>query len=42
MGESTYSVDVSIGLVPVTAASEVITSLLSGADSACYGAKDAG
>jgi PleD family two-component response regulator len=41
-GESTYGLGASIGLVPITAASKDITSVLSAADSACYVAKDAG
>jgi diguanylate cyclase (GGDEF)-like protein/PAS domain S-box-containing protein len=38
----TYSVGVSIGLVPVSYASESLATVLSAADSACYLAKDAG
>jgi diguanylate cyclase (GGDEF)-like protein/PAS domain S-box-containing protein len=39
---ASYGVGASIGLVPITAASEDLTSVLSAADSACYIAKDAG
>jgi len=38
----TFSVGASIGLVPVTPASEGATAVLGAADAACYAAKDAG
>ncbi len=41
-GDTSHSIGASIGLVPITAGSEDITSVLSAADSACYIAKDAG
>lgn len=37
-----FAIGVSIGLVPVTAMSESLSTLLSAADSACYAAKDLG
>ena len=40
--EKSFSVGVSIGLVPVTRASEHITGVLRAADNACYAAKDTG
>ncbi len=40
--EKSFSLGVSIGLVPIDANSRDITSLLSAADTACYAAKDAG
>jgi diguanylate cyclase (GGDEF)-like protein/PAS domain S-box-containing protein len=41
-GDKSFNIGVSIGLVPVTEASESITAVLSAADTACYAAKDAG
>jgi diguanylate cyclase (GGDEF)-like protein/PAS domain S-box-containing protein len=38
----TFSIGVSIGLVPIGRSSENVTTLLSKADAACYAAKDAG
>ena len=40
--DKTFSIGVSMGLVPIDATSESITEVLSAADSACYAAKDAG
>ncbi len=40
--EKSFKVGVSIGLVPITEASEGITAVLRAADSACYAAKEAG
>ncbi len=40
--DKSFSLGVSIGLVPIDANSRDITSLLSAADTACYAAKDAG
>ncbi len=41
-GESSFSIAVSIGLVPITKTSESIAGVLSAADTACYAAKDDG
>ncbi|MFQ6023648.1 MAG: PAS domain S-box protein [Acidiferrobacterales bacterium] len=41
-GDKTFSVGVSIGLVPITEASGNIINVLSTADTACYAAKDKG
>lgn len=41
-GDKTFQVGVSIGVVPIHAASDSLNSVLSAADSACYAAKDAG
>jgi diguanylate cyclase (GGDEF)-like protein/PAS domain S-box-containing protein len=38
----TFSIGVSIGLVPITGASKSITAVLRAADTACYAAKDSG
>ncbi len=40
--ERVFSIGASIGLVPIGASSESVTSVLSMADAACYAAKDAG
>ncbi|NIW86858.1 MAG: EAL domain-containing protein [Gammaproteobacteria bacterium] len=40
--ESSFGIGVSIGLVPITGATEGMTALLSAADAACYAAKDQG
>ncbi len=40
--EKRFSIGVSIGLVPITEASEGMSGVLRAADSACYAAKDAG
>jgi diguanylate cyclase (GGDEF)-like protein/PAS domain S-box-containing protein len=40
--DRTFSIGVSVGLVPVTAEGESISALMSAADSACYAAKDQG
>ena len=40
--DRTFTIGVSIGLVPITAPSGSITDILRAADSACYAAKDAG
>jgi len=40
--DKSFKVGVSIGLVPITAASESITEVMSAADTACYAAKDQG
>ena len=40
--DKSFSVGVSIGLVPITRASEHITGVLRAADNACYAAKDTG
>ena len=41
-GDKTFSLGVSIGVVPVTQSSDSISSLTSAADTACYAAKDSG
>lgn len=40
--QRSFGVSVSIGVVPITAATEGMTALLSAADAACYAAKDQG
>ncbi|MFQ5934838.1 MAG: EAL domain-containing protein [Acidiferrobacterales bacterium] len=40
--DKTFSIGVSIGLVPIVQSSQSITSLLSAADTACYAAKEEG
>ncbi len=41
-GDSSFSIAVSIGLVPISHTSQSIASVLSAADTACYAAKDEG
>ncbi len=41
-GEKSFGLGVSIGVVPITPASDSVSSLTSAADTACYAAKDSG